>query len=81
MIIFLSPPDASVFRRSKPAMEPFLNQALDGSYLATSDGQVADSPPSLWITGAAENLYRLPKADNRCWRSLSVERFVAEGTS
>ena len=81
MIIFLSHPDASVVRRSKPAIEPFLYQALDSSYLATPDGQVADSSPSLWIIGAAENLYRLPMADNRCWRSLSVEEFVAEGTS
>jgi hypothetical protein len=47
-----SHPDASVVRRSKPAIEPFLYQALDSSYLATPDGQVADSSPSLWITGA-----------------------------
>src|SRR5215208_5775383 len=53
-IIFLSPPDASVVRRSKPAIEPFRYQAMDSSYLVTSDGQVALSPPSLWITGAPE---------------------------
>jgi hypothetical protein len=47
-------------------MEPFLYQALDSSYLATLDGQVAHSPSSLWITGAAKNLYRLPMADYRC---------------
>jgi hypothetical protein len=33
VIIFLSPPDASVVRRSKPAIEPCLYQALDSSYL------------------------------------------------
>ena len=43
MIIFLSHPDASVVRRSKLAMEPFLLRALDSSYLATPDGQVAGS--------------------------------------
>jgi hypothetical protein len=52
MIIFLSPPDVSVGRRSKPD-RIFYSQALDGSYLATPDGEMAGSPPSLWITGAA----------------------------
>lgn len=79
MIIFLSHPDASVVPRSKPAIEPFLYQALDSSYQATPDGRVADSPPSLWITGAAENFYRRPTADNRCWRSLSVGKICCRG--
>src|SRR5215211_2629207 len=57
----------------------FCSQALDGSYLATPDGQMAGSPPGLWITGAAENLHRLPMADNRCWRSLSVENLLQRG--
>jgi hypothetical protein len=71
MIIFLSPPDASVGRRSK-ADRIFYSQALDGSYLATPDGQMAGSPPSLWITGAAANPHRLPKVSNRWWRSLTA---------
>jgi hypothetical protein len=33
-----------------------------GCYLATPDGQVACSSPSLWITAAAVNPYRLLKA-------------------
>jgi hypothetical protein len=56
----------------------FYSQAPDGSYLATPDGQMAGSPPSLWITGAAANPHRLPKVGNRWWRSLSA-KLVAEG--
>jgi hypothetical protein len=50
----------------------FYSQALDGSYLATPDGQMAGSPLSLWITGALQIPHRLQKVGNRWWRSLSA---------
>jgi hypothetical protein len=57
----------------------FYSQALDGSYLATPDGQMAGSPLSLWITGALQIPHRLQKVGNRCWRSLSVENLLQRG--
>jgi hypothetical protein len=52
-----------------------------GCYLATPDRQVACSWPSLWITAAAANPYRLPKVANCRWRSFSAEKFGAERTA
>jgi hypothetical protein len=51
----------------------FYSEALDGSHLATPDRQMAGSPPSLWITGAAANPHRLQKVGNPWWRSLSAD--------
>jgi hypothetical protein len=50
-------------------------------YLATPDRQVACSWPSLWITAAAANPYRLPKVANCRRRSFSAEKFGAERTA
>ena len=49
-----------------------------GCYLATPDGQVACSWPSLWITAAATNPYRLPKAADCRWRLFSAESWCRE---
>jgi hypothetical protein len=67
-----------VVRRSKLAMEPFLLR----HWTAPIWPRRTDRWPvhaQLWITDAAENLYRLPMADNRCWRSLFGETLLQRG--